>query len=61
MICNQCNGHAWISAICTSEINMIGTYDYEREGLSENAQKAIDDLGSEIQHHSLMCIVERPV
>ena len=57
--CNQCGGHAWNSIIAMTEINAIAHYNFDRENIPEPALKKIDDLQSNIQHHSEIKVIHK--
>lgn len=50
--CQQCNGHKVISVLTLAEIDVEGTYSYDRDLLPENAVKKMDELGPAIVEHA---------
>lgn len=57
--CKQCNGHAWNSAICLAEIDPIAHYGFDRENMPPKPLEIIDELGSDIQHHTNIEVIRR--
>ena len=59
MTCQQCNGHGWVSALCHSEIELVTSYDFDRENLRPDVIEVVEEQGAEIRHHSIIGLVER--
>ena len=57
--CKQCNGHAWNSALCMAEIDPIAFYGFDRENMPPKPLEIIDELQSDIQHHSDIEVIHR--
>lgn len=60
LTCQQCNGHKVISVVGMAEINVEGTYGYDREIMPPNAVAKIDALGPAIRDHAQVSPIKLP-
>lgn len=58
MQCKQCNGHGWNSVLCLAEINPTALYQIDRQTIPPQALEKLDRLGSDIQFHANIEVVE---
>jgi hypothetical protein len=47
-VCQNCNGHAWHSYITTAEVDVVGTYDFQREAVPARLLQTVETRAKEI-------------